>query len=180
MGSPARRSIAAELAIAAWAVGGVVAILVDAILRLLPLALEPILLDELSIGIVGALAYVAAILGLGYCEGYRGFALSFSPRTVARALHVGRASLPLVIAGPLVAMGLLHAKPRRLLTSWALLVMIVAFVLLVRQLPAPWRGAVDAGVVVGLGWGVVSLVLGLFRAVRGEPPDIDADWPKHR
>lgn len=169
-----RRSIGAELAISAWAVGGVVLILVDAIVRLFPRALEPIVSAELEPA--GVLAYVAAILALGYCEGYRGFARSFSPRTVARAMLVGHARGWKVLAAPLVAMGLVHATRRRVIASWSLVVMIVGFILLVRALPQPWRGAVDAGVIVGLGWGVVTLVLGFVQALRGELPDIEADW----
>lgn len=174
MGEHARRSIGAELAIGAWGVLGVVAILADAIIRLIPRALEPL---ETGLEPAGVFAYVAAILALGYCEGYRGFQRSFSPRTVVRAMLVGRARGWQVLAAPLVAMGLVHATRRRLIASWSLVGMIVGFVLLVRVLPQPWRGAVDAGVIVGLGWGVVSLVLGFVGALRGESPDVEADFP---
>jgi hypothetical protein len=35
----------------------------------------------------------------------------------------------------------------------------------VRLLPQPWRGIVDAGVVVGLTWGTISLVVFCIQAL---------------
>jgi hypothetical protein len=55
-------------------------------------------------------------------------------------------------------MGFFHATRRRLITSFALTAGIVALVLAVRVLPQPWRGIVDTGVVVGLAWGLLSLI----------------------
>jgi hypothetical protein len=53
---------------------------------------------------------------------------------------------------------------------------IVALVLLVRQLPQPWRGIVDAGVVVGLTWGALAITYFTVRALQGAampvPPDV--------
>ena len=49
--------------------------------------------------------------------------------------------------------------------------------LLVRQLAQPWRGIVDAGVVVGLIWGVMALIAFWWRAVAGQPPAVPHDMP---
>jgi hypothetical protein len=171
----------AELAIIAWAVVGLLAVLVDAIVRLLPRALEPILSgSDGSLGPIGALAYVASIVSLAYSEGYRGFQLRFSPRVVVRALALARARKGktwLVALAPVMVMGLVHATRRRLIGSWCLVLGIVGLVLLVRLLPQPWRGAIDAGVVVGLSWGTLATLVLTVRALRGDVPNIDPDLP---
>lgn len=170
------------MAIVSWSVLGLVAVLLQAIVRLLPRALEPVL--DGSLDVVGVLAYLAAILGLGYAEGYRGFQRSFSPRVVVRALVLAKRPADqggwLVVIGPLMVMGLVHATRRRLLGSWALVLGIVGVIMLVSLLEHPWRGAVDAGVVVGLSWGVVATVGLTIRALRGEVLDADAALPRER
>ena len=159
-----------------WSVGGVLALLAQAIVRLLPRALEPIL--DGSLDVVATLAYLAAIAGMAYTEGYRGFQQRFSPRVVVRALHLAKHPKPLlVVLAPLYAMALIHATRRRLLGSWLLLLGIVVLILLVSMLAQPWRGAVDAGVVVGLSWGAIATAVMLARALRGSPPDVDPDLP---
>jgi hypothetical protein len=175
-----RPTTAAQLAIFAWAVLGVIALLIEAVVRLLPRALEPIMDGSLSGA--GALAYVAAIVSLGYSEGYRGFQLRFSPRVIVRALALAqptprRAKWLLILLAPMMAMGLIHANRRRLIGSWMLLLCIVTLILLVSRLEQPWRGAVDAGVVVGLSWGTVATLVPMVQALRGKPPTVDPDLP---
>lgn len=166
----------AGLATALWAVGGVLALLIQAVLRLLPRALEPVLAGEIDLW--AGLAYAASILTLGFFEGYRGFQLGFSPRVVVRALHLAKHRRPLlVVFAPMMAMGLIHASRRRLIGAWGLVLGILALVLLVRMLAQPWRGAVDAGVVVGLSWGCVATVVWLIKGLRGQPPEVSADLP---
>lgn len=173
----ARTRSLGELAILTWAVGGVLALLIQAIVRLLPRAIEPI--RDGSLDLVGGIAYLAAIVLLAYSEGYRGFQQRFSPRVVQRALHLAEHPRSgLVILAPLHAMALIHATPRRLRASWLLLLGIVGLIVLVSKLAQPWRGAVDAGVVVGLSWGAIATLLLLIRALRGSPPDVDPDLPK--
>ena len=170
------RSPTAQLAIIAWSVIGVLAILIDAIVRVLPLALEPLL--DGSVDAVGVAAYVAAIASLAYFEGYRGFQGRFSPRLVVRALAVAKhGRWWLVALSPLMVMGLLHATRRRLIASWALVAMIVSLIVLVRLLDQPWRGAVDAGVVVGLSWGAIATLALTIQALRGHVPQVDPDLP---
>lgn len=174
-----RPSTAAELAIFAWAVLGVLAVLVEAVARLLPRALEPIL--DGSLDLSGVVAYVAAIVFLAFTEGYRGFQLRFSPRVIVRALAVAQRGGWLLIAlAPLMAMGLIHANRRRLIGSWTLTLCIVSLIMLVRLLEQPWRGAVDAGVVVGLSWGTVAILVMMVQALRGKLPTIDPDLPTER
>lgn len=171
-----RLSTAAEKAIFAWAVLGVIAILLESVVRLLPRALEPIL--DGTLDRAGVLAYVAAIVLLGYAEGYRGFQLRFSPRVIVRGLAVAeRGRWWLIALAPLMAMGLIHANRRRLISSWTLVLCIVGLVLLVGLLEQPWRGAIDAGVVVGLSWGSVATLVLMVLALRGKLPSVDPDLP---
>jgi hypothetical protein len=154
--------------IAAWGVIGIVALLIEAILRLTPLALEPLRGPGMT-GTQAAL-YVAWCGFNAYAEGYRGFQRAFVPRVIARALYLGRRPRPLfVLLAPLFCMGLFHAPRRRLLASWGLLIGISLLVMLVRRLPQPWRGIIDAGVVVGLAYGGVALVLAFAAALLGRP-----------
>lgn len=162
-----------ELMIATWGVAGVLVLLGQAIYRLTPLALEP-LRTGMS-GFQWAL-YVGWTIFNAYAEGYRGFQRSFSPRVVARAVHLARHPTPLaVVLAPLYCMALFQASRRKLITAWVLLVVIVTIIVMVRMAPQPWRGIVDAGVVVGLSWGAVSIVVLFLRAVlRGEVPANDS------
>ncbi|MFV8749613.1 hypothetical protein ACNOYE_03565 [Nannocystaceae bacterium ST9] len=171
------RTPAIELAVVLWGTLGVVAVLVDAIIRLLPNAIEPIATGTLDLP--GSLAYVAAIVGMAYAEGYRGFQQRFSPRVVARAAGLARAPQPIwrLVLAPAITMGLIHATRRRLIATWMLVAMIVGLIVLVSLLDQPWRGAVDAGVVVGLSWGSATLLLELLAWLRGRTPTIDPDLP---
>lgn len=168
---------AIERVVVSWGTLGVVAVLVDAIVRLLPNAIEPIASG--TIDLPGALAYAASILVLGYAEGYRGFQRRFSPRVVARAAHLARSPQPSwrIVLAPVVTMGLIHATRRRLIATWSLTAMIVGLIMLVSLLDQPWRGAVDAGVVVGLSWGSVTILIELVAVLRGRAPTIDPDMP---
>jgi hypothetical protein len=161
------------LLVATWGVAGVLALLGQALARLVPYAVAALSggLDALEWAIVAGWVLVNA-----YAEGYRGFQRGFSPRVVARALWLGEHPKPLwVVLAPIFCMAMFHAKKRRLVTSWSLFVGIVLLVTVVRLLPQPWRGIVDAGVVVGLGWGAVSLaVLYLIAVVRGRAPADDS------
>jgi hypothetical protein len=151
-------------------------LLVQALVRLTPIALEPLREGGLTSG--QSLIYAAWVLFSLYSEGYRGFQKAFVPRTVARAFYL--ASMPvsgLALIAPLFCMGLVHARPRRLVTSWAIVVAISIAVVLVRRMPDPWRGIVDGGVVVGLGWGLVSLLLTFAQALRGKVPSYPLDLP---
>ncbi len=159
-----------------WGVGGVVAVLLQAVVRLWPRAATVFDGSLTGFQVAMAVGWVAFML---YTEGWRGFHKQFSPRVIVRAAAVaedGRAWL--VLLAPAVAMGLLHATPRRLLVSRLLVAGIVLLVLLVRLLPSPWRAIVDLGVVLGLLAGTVSIVWFAVRAVQGRPPPVDAELPE--
>lgn len=159
-------------AIAIWGIGGVLLLLAQALYRLTPLAVEP-LLDGSMTGWQWGL-YVGWTLFNAYAEGYRGFQKAFAPRVVARAFYLARHPRPLFVAfAPLFCMALFYATRRRIVVSWVVVGLIVLAVALVKQLPQPWRGIVDAGVVVGLVWGVVA-IMALFV-----PASARADGSEH-
>jgi len=163
--------------IAGWGVFGVVVVLVSAIVRLTPLALEP-----LSTGMTTTqwLLYVSWSLINLYAEGYRGFQRSFVPRVVARAFYVARHRRPLHVAlAPIFCMGLFFASRRRLIASWSIVIGVSALVALIRGLEQPWRGIVDAGVVIGLAYGTASLVVSFVAALAGRPIVVSPQVPAH-
>jgi len=103
------------------------------------------------------LAYVFCVLGMVYAEGYRGFQQRFSPRFAERAHRIRtEPTLARVLLAPLYCMALFDAPRRRVVASWLLVAMIVLLIIIVRQFPQPWRGAVDAGVVAGLSYGLAA------------------------
>lgn len=160
-----------------WGVVGVAATFVKAIVKLAPVAAEA-LCDEA----LGAGHWAFCVLWGAFCvyaEGYRAFQKHFCPRVVARAQCLARRPPALHAAlAPAFCMALFHAPRRRLVGSWGVLFGVVALVVVVRALPQPWRGLVDAGVLVALAWGV--LCLGYFgaRALAGAPPPISPDLPE--
>jgi hypothetical protein len=164
---------------AAWGVLGVLALLGQAFTRLVPRALEAIRM-ELSTVQLAVLAFW--LFFMIWTEGVRGFHRRFSPRVVARAAWLAAHPRPLLVAfAPLFCMSLVHASRRGLLVARILVAAIVVLVLIVSQMPQPWRGIVDAGVVAGLGVGAASIVWFAVRALFGTPapiaPDLPADAP---
>lgn len=147
-----------------WGVGGIVLLLTFAIVRLGGVALAageyPLAVWQLGLAL-GWLLYMV------WAEGYKGFHLAFAPRVVVRAEYLSRHPRPWhVVLAPLYCMGYIHATTRRRLLSMALTSMILCFVFLVRMLPQPWRGLVDAGVVAGLMVGVASILYYLVQLKR--------------
>ncbi|HXV61685.1 MAG TPA: hypothetical protein VEK15_13385 [Vicinamibacteria bacterium] len=151
-----------ELIIASWCVAGVAAFLGRALGALAPIAAE--IFDAGALTGLQWMLLVAWVTLNAYAEGYRGFHRSFSPRVVERAFHLGRNPSPMrVLLGAPYSMGLFDAPRRIVVTSWLLLLGIVLLVIWVRRLAQPWRGIVDAGVVVGLGLGLLSILLLFVR-----------------
>lgn len=158
--------------IAAWGVVGVTILFGQAIARMAPIAIEPWIERQMN---AWQMALYIAWLGFnGYAEGYRAFQKKWCPRVVKRAFHLGRHPKALrVLLAPFFCMSLFHSTRRGLTVAWSVVSLVVVAVVLVRQLPQPWRGIVDGGVVLGLGWGLVVL-WGLFArafAEGAEPPE---------
>ncbi len=160
----------------AWGVAGVALILVEPIRRLSVHAGDALATGLSPMQWAVALPWCVFMI---YSEGYQGFHLMFSPRVVVRSLNIAAEPRPhLVLLAPFVAMGLLHATPRRKRVAWGLVAMITTLVLVMRWLPPVWRGIIDMGVVLGLSIGLCSLLGYAVRTLAGTPPDIDPDWPE--
>ena len=159
---------------AVWVAGGLAIVLLDAINRLSRIALHA--LDE---GLTGFQYLVLAviIILMAYSEGYRGFQKSFSPRSAARAYYLYKNPEPLaILLAPLFCMGFFRASRGPLLFAWVGTALIVLLIILLQMSPQPWRGMVDAGVVVGLSWGLISLLISVWRVfssgIYGLSPEV--------
>jgi hypothetical protein len=166
---------------AVWGFCGVFAFVGYAVVRLSPYAVEAVCSD---------LAWyhwaflVPWLVFMGVGEGYRGFQQAFSPRVVARALYLARHPKPVRVAlAPVFCMGFFHATRRRRIVAFCLTGGIVMLVVIVSQLSQPWRGLIDAGVVLGLVWGLAAMLAFAFKALTGpytvppETPDEPARPP---
>lgn len=160
-----------------WGVVGVIALLAEAVVRLFPPALAPLV--EGTLTLPEGLAYLGTVIFFGFVEGYRGFQKAFSPRAAARAVWLDRKDAPLwlKLTAPLFCMALVHSTPRRLITNWLLVLGIVGLILLVRMLPQPFRAMVDGGVVVGLTWGGLSLLACYGRQLRQKAAPVSLELP---
>ncbi len=144
-----------------WGVGAIAALLVFVVVRLGQITWEAI-----AVGMPPAawVLMLANCVFLAYAEGYRGFQLRFSPRVAARALYLSEHPSPLRLGlAPLFCAGYFAASPRVLRITWIGTALIIFLVIVVQRLPQPWRGVVDAGVVIGIGWGVASLIMATAR-----------------
>ncbi len=145
---------------AIWATVGVIGLLGFAIYRLTPIAWDAY---ETGLSSVQYLLAIAFCGFMAYSEGYRGFQKSFSPRTAARIRYLRDHPSPLhALLGPVFAMGFIHADRRTKIVAYCLSIGILMLVVAVRLLHQPWRGIIDAGVVLGLSWGVLSLIGSLY------------------
>ena len=161
-----------------WGLGGVVLLLVSAVVRLSPRALDALDMALAPGHWVFAGLWTAFML---YTEGYRGFQRRFSPTCAARARHLAVEPHPVRLAlAPLFCMGYFHGTRRRVLTSWVLTGAIVCLVLIVHQVAQPWRGLIDLGVVAGLSYGIVSLLVIARRGAPGADPQLPHRRPEAR
>lgn len=148
-----------------WGVGGVVLLLVDALVRLTPIAVEAFSQPLKRSHWYFLLSWT---VGMVLVEGYRGFHTSFSPRVVARALYLlENPRWRDTLLAPFFCMSLYRTTRRRLVASWGMTAGIVSLILIVRSLSQPWRGLVDLGVVAALILGFVSTMLWLVHGLRG-------------
>ena len=160
---------------AVWGIVGVVALLSSAVMRLSPIALEAL---QAPLSPVQSVFLIGWVLFMAYSEGYRGFQKAFSPRVVSRAAWLRHnPSLSRLLLAPAFCMGFFHATRKRLLVSWIITMMVVLFIVIAKQLPQPWRGLVDAGVVVGLTWGIIAILVWGLAHLRGRPLPTPADVP---
>lgn len=146
---------------AIWGVVGIIALLTWAIVRLTPYAVAAI-----SEGLSGWqwAVLVAWSLFMVITEGYDGFYRHLAPRIVERAQHIHRSGdMVEIILAPLYCFGYFRASRKRLLISYTAIVLIIGAIIIVQQVPQPWRGIIDAGVVIGLVCGVWAIIVTALR-----------------
>lgn len=160
---------------AIWGLTGILLLIGSAVYRLTPLAIDAFshvftLYHWLSLFLI--------LFFMAYAEGYRGFQKGFSPRVAARALYLkNHPRLLHSLLGPFFCMGFFYASRRRKITSFSVTSGIIVLIILVRFLAQPWRGIIDAGVVTGLAWGLVSLVIFSLRAFTAKEFKYSPDVP---
>ncbi len=149
---------------ALWGGAGITALLLSAVIRLSTVSIE-IMAFEINNYHLTLLALNVAFMA--YSEGYRGFQCSFAPRAAARMRYLLHHPRPLrVLLAPLFCMSFFDAPRQRLWVSYGLTCAIVCMIIMVHYaLAQPWRGIVDAGVVVGLIWGLLSFLVASWRAL---------------
>ncbi|WP_372834025.1 hypothetical protein [Pontibacterium sp.] len=150
---------------ALWGFAGISLILGSAIYRLSQIAWQ-MFEQPFSWYHWAALAFSVAFMG--FAEGYRGFQKAFSPRVAARIYYLSKHVTPMrALLAPLFCMGYFHVRRKRQIVTVCLTLGIIVLVQFVHMLEQPWRGIVDAGVVVGLTWGLLSIALFSFKAFFG-------------
>lgn len=158
-----------------WGVTGVCMILLFAVYRLTQITLDAF---EFSLLWYHWLALVVNIVFMAHSEGYKGFQKAFSPRVVARAAYLkSNPKLLFILFAPLFCMGFFHATRRRMITAYVMSLAIIVLIIIFNQISQPWRGILDAGVVVGLCWGVISILYYFFQYMSGEEFEFSADVP---
>lgn len=157
-----------------WAIGGVLLLLTQAIVRLGQIAWEALTAYELSN--LQLIVTVTWVVMSAYLEGYRGFQQKFVPRVIARAHYLAQHPDPLAaVFAPAYAMAFFRATVRARMAAWGVSLLVILAIFVVRAFPQPWRGIVDVGVVVGLSWGFVCLLIGSIRRVGGHVPTGDPE-----
>jgi len=159
---------------ASWGVLGFALLLGNALLRLSPMAW--VALTEYTLSALQWVLLIAWCLFMLISEGYKGFQKAFSPRFAARArwLRDHPRFWPALLA-PLFCMGFFGATRKRKIVIWCLTLAIVVMVILIRLLPQPWRGIIDAGVVLGLSWGLFASLIFSFQALFSERVSADPE-----
>lgn len=182
-GTPGTRSGLLPIAGLAWGLSVIFAVLIFAIFRLFAVTIDA--LENTSFLWFHWVSLAAVVVFMAHSEGYQGFQRNFSPRVVARAWYLYRNPRPvLIILAPLFLAGYIHIHPDRRRNILLLTLGILILIFLISYLPQPWRGIVDAGVVVGLTWGLVSMVVYGIRILGSRPfaysPEIPGEGEVNR
>ncbi|PIE20579.1 MAG: hypothetical protein CSA61_01465 [Neptuniibacter caesariensis] len=151
---------------ALWGITGVSLLLGAAIYRLIPVGWQ---IFSYDLAWYHWIALAVSIVFMGFAEGYRGFQQAWSPRVAARTLYLSQhVSVVRLIFAPFFCMGFFAIVRKRMIVTYCLTFGILALVFLVHQLAQPWRGIIDLGVVVGLLWGLASVLLYTVQAFFGD------------
>jgi hypothetical protein len=148
---------------ALWGVMGICVIFGGAIYRLADIGMDAF---SYPLSWYHWCVLVVWVLFMAHAEGYRGFQKGFSPRVAARVAYLKANPTPLwLVLAPLFCMGFFYIERRRQVVTYCLTLAIIVLVIIIPYLAQPWRGIVDLGVVVGLAWGIVSLLIFTMQAL---------------
>ncbi len=151
-----------------WGFAGVVLMLGYALIRLFPVAMGTF---DQPLQWYHWMCLIGFIVFMAYSEGYRGFQQAFSPRVAARLKYLYDHPRPWhVLLSPLFCMGFFYIQKRRLIAIYILTIGIIAIIVAVKWLAQPWRGIIDAGVLVGLTWGLVTVLMFTRQAFMMQKP----------
>ena len=161
---------------AIWGFAGVCIFLGSAIVRLGQVGFQ-LNLDELDVQ--HWLVMVLWVSFMAYYEGYKGFQKGFSPRVAARLRYLkDHATSMRFLLAPLFCLGYFDAERRRIIFVCCLTLVIFLIIRLVEYVPMPWRAILDLGVVVGLAWGLTSMVIFTVHAFVKSDFDFPAGVPE--
>ena len=150
---------------AAWGLIGVCLFLASAIYKLAIMSWQ---LVAIELELYHWLVMLLWVVFMGYYEGYQGFQKGFSPRVAARIYFlVENVTYQRLVLAPLFCMGFFDAERRRIIFIVCLSIGIILLVQAVEYMPMPWRGIMDVGVVVGLSWGLISMLIFTLKAFCG-------------
>lgn len=148
---------------AVWGFVGIFLLLSSAIFRLAPMALD-LPFAQLDVYHWGILLPWMAFMA--YSEGYKGFQKNFSPRVAARIRYLKHhPTLVRTLLAPVFCMGFFYTTRKRKIVAFSLTGGIILLIILVHYIPQPWRGIIDAGVVLGLTWGLISMTIYSIQAM---------------
>jgi hypothetical protein len=171
---PGRSSLAGVLG-AVWGIAGIAGLLGYAIVRLAGHVVGGIAvgMGPLEWGLLaGNVAFMT------WAEGIRGFQRRFAPRVAARALVLLERPEPwAVLLAPFFCVGYFRANPGLQRMAWVGTLLIVLAVLAVQQVGQPWRGILDAGVVAGLSWGTVAVLVQGVQVLRQRRATVAPEIP---
>lgn len=116
---------------------------------------------------------------MGYFEGYKGFQKGFSPRVAARIRYLSKhVTWKRLVFAPFFCLGFFDAALKRRVFVFCLTILIFIIVQFVEKMPLPWRGILDTGVVVGLSWGLIALVIYTYKAFLTDEFSVSAEVPE--
>ena len=160
---------------AIWGIVGVSLILGRGLFCIYPFSRE---LCGMQLGLWHWVGLAVSLVFMGYAEGYKGFQLKFSPRVAARAKYLQEnPTFMRVLLAPLFCMGFFHATKKRKIVSYCLTAAIILLIVGVSHLAQPWRGIIDAGVLLGLGWGLLSIWYYTIKSFFGGGPTVSPETP---
>ena len=147
-----------------WAIVVVLGVLLFAVFRL---AQHSWVALQMPLGWLEYSVLLINTLFMAYSEGYKGFHLSFAPRFAARVKYVYQQGQGVQLwLSPLFCFGYFGTTKAKQVVAFALTILLICVIVLMGYMPQPWRGVVDAGVVVGLSIGVLSMLYWLLQEYK--------------